>query len=112
MDGVCEPTPCPVSSVGDADLVTSVTLRNSSNPFTGTTTLRLSGPPATSARVLIFDAAGRLVRTAWEGNLDGREVAIAWDGKDQSGRETLAGIYLVRVESGAGEAVGRLVKTR
>jgi flagellar hook assembly protein FlgD len=56
--------------------------------------------------------AASLVRTAWEGGLSDREVAITWDGKDQSGREAPAGIYLVRVESGAGEAVGRLVKTR
>ena len=59
-----------------------------------------------------FDAAGRLVRTAWEGSLDGHDISITWDGCDQSGREAPAGIYLVRVESTAGEAMGRLVKTR
>jgi hypothetical protein len=32
--------------------------------------------------------------------------------RDDTGRSAPAGIYLVRVESGAGEAVGRLVKTR
>ena len=109
---VCEPNPCPTSGVGDAGLAMITTLRAAPNPFTGSTTLRLSGPPAISARVLVFDAAGRLVRTAWEGSLDGREVTIIWDGKDQSGRETPAGIYLLRVESTAGEAIGRLVKTR
>jgi flagellar hook assembly protein FlgD len=57
-------------------------------------------------------ASGRLVRTAWEGGLDGRVRTITWDGKDQSGRQTPAGIYLVRVESTAGEVLGRLVKTR
>jgi hypothetical protein len=33
-------------------------------------------------------------------------MTITSDGKDQSGREAPEGIYLVRVESGAGEAVG------
>jgi flagellar hook assembly protein FlgD len=88
------------------------TLRAAPNPFTGSTTLHLAGPPATSARVLIFDAVGRLVRTVWEGSLDGRGVSIIWDGRDQSGREMPAGIYLVRVESTGGEVMGRLVKTR
>jgi flagellar hook assembly protein FlgD len=37
---------------------------------------------------------------------------ITWDGKDRSGRDAPAGIYLVRVESTGGQALGRLVKTR
>jgi flagellar hook assembly protein FlgD len=109
---VCEPNPCVTSGVGGSRLATVTTLRTVPNPFGGATTLYLSGPPAAAARVVIFDAAGRKVRTAWEGRLDGREIPIAWDGKDQAGRETPAGIYLVRVESTAGEAMGRLVKTR
>jgi hypothetical protein len=100
----------------------ATTLRVAPTPFTRSTTMRLAGPAATSARVLIFDAVGRLVRTAWDGNLDGREMTIVWDGRDQSGREVPAGIYLVRVKSTApaggtppkgstsGEATGRLVK--
>jgi hypothetical protein len=90
----------------------ATTLRVAPNPFTGSTTFHLCGPPATPARARIFDAAGRMVRTAWEGSLDGREMVVAWDGKDQSGRKVPAGIYLLRVESAAGEVLGRLVKTR
>jgi flagellar hook assembly protein FlgD len=107
---VCDPSPCVNSGVGDPGLATITTLRAAPNPFTGSTTLHLAGPPATSARLLIFDASGRLVRTAWEGSLGGREVAIIWDGRDQSGRETPAGVYLLRVESTGGDAMGRLVK--
>lgn len=109
---VCDPNPCVTSGVGGSRLSTVTTLRTVPNPFGGATTLYLSGPPAAVARVDVFDAAGRLVRTAWEGRLDEREVAIAWDGKDQAGRETPAGMYLVRVESSGGGAVGRLVKMR
>ncbi len=47
---------------------------------------------------------------AWKGTLDGREVTTAWDGNGQSGREASAGIYLLRAESEAGEAMGRLVR--
>lgn len=82
------------------------------NPFVGSTTLHLAGLPATSARILVFDAVGRLVRTAWEGTLDGRDAAVTWDGHDEVGREAPAGIYLVRVEGTGGEAVGRLAKIR
>jgi hypothetical protein len=44
--------------------------------------------------------------------LDGRETTITWDAMAHSGRSTPAGVYLVRVESGAGEAVGSVAKTR
>jgi flagellar hook assembly protein FlgD len=98
--------------VGGSRLATITTLRSAPNPFTGGTTLYLSGPPTAAARVLIFDAAGRLVRNAWEGRPDGREEAISWDGRDQSGRQAPAGIYLVRVESTAGGALGRLAKVQ
>ncbi|MFH1575054.1 MAG: FlgD immunoglobulin-like domain containing protein, partial [Acidobacteriota bacterium] len=109
---VCEPNPCPTSGVGAAGLAMITAVRAAPNPFTGSTTLHLAGPPAIAARVLIFDAAGRLVRSVWEGSPDGSETAIKWNGKDESGREAPAGIYLVRVESTTGEATGRLIKTR
>jgi hypothetical protein len=112
LSGACSPNPCPTSGVGDAGLATVTTLRAVPNPFIGNTTLRLAGPPATSARALIFDATGRLVRTAWAGMLNGRAITVAWDGCDDSGRETATGIYLVRLESGSGSAMGRLVKLR
>lgn len=98
--------------VGDAGLATVTTLRAVPNPFIGNTTLRLAGPPATSARALIFDATRRLVRTAWAGMLNGRAITVAWGGRDDSGRETATGIYLVRLERGSGSAMGRLVKLR
>jgi hypothetical protein len=109
---LCAPNPCPTSGVGESGPATAVALRISSNPFAGSTTLYVAGPSSSTARVVVFDATGRLVRRAWEGGLDGREVAVTWDGKDESGHAVPAGIYLARVESTAGQALGRLVKTR
>ena len=118
---LADPTKPGVPVVPEGKSVTesvSTRLRVTPNPFTGSITLYIAGPAATSARVRIFDAAGRLVRVAWEGVLDGRERAITWNGKDQAGRDAPSGIYLVRVQSMAssggmrGETIGRLVKTR
>ena len=55
---------------------------------------------------------GRLVRTAWSGRLNGRAFTVTWDGRDDSGREAATGIYMVRLESESGNAIGRLVKLR
>ncbi len=109
---LCDPNPCFTVGVAGTGLATITALQAAPNPFITNTTIHLSGPPAASARVLIFDAGGRLIRTAWQGSLDGRRMAIPWDGRDQAGREAPAGIYLVRVESAGGEPLVRLVKTR
>jgi hypothetical protein len=96
-------------AVGDPGLATVTTLRAAPNPFVGGTTLRLAGPPATLARVAIVDAEGRRVCTLWRGRMDGHEAALAWDGRDVSGREVPTGIYLARVEDAAGATLGRPV---
>jgi hypothetical protein len=70
--------------------------------------VRLIPPQAGPARAEIFDAAGRLVRTLTRA---GGEAPLSWDGRDDAGHETRAGIYLVRLTGGSGATVKRLVKT-
>jgi hypothetical protein len=110
--GGCEPIPCVNSGVDEGELVTVLGIHATPNPFTGSVALRVAGPKATSARILIFDAAGRLVRTAWNGTLSGHAFTVSWDGRDDSGRKAPAGIYLVRAEGTSGNAVRRLVMMR
>jgi hypothetical protein len=107
----CTPSPC-VSGVDEAEVSAILSVHATPNPFSGSVALGLTGPKATAARVAIFDAAGRLVRTAWSGTLNGRALAVNWDGRDDSGHPTPAGIYLVRLEGSSGTAVVRLVMTR
>jgi hypothetical protein len=97
---------------GDVDLANVLSVRAVPNPFFRSVSLRLAEPVATAPSVAIFDAAGRLVHTAWYEAADGRALDVTWDGRDDRGREVPAGIYLVRVEGPAGVARGRLVKTR
>ena len=112
MLGVCAPSPCIPSGVDGGEVDGVLGVRAKPNPFAGSVSLRVAGPNATAAQVLIFDAAGRLVRTAWSGVLNGRAFTVTWDGRDDSGREAATGIYMVRLESGSGNAIGRLVKLR
>jgi hypothetical protein len=112
VSGECEPNPCSASSLNDAELTTILGVHATPNPFTGSVALRIAGPRATAARILIFNAAGRLVRTPWKGTLTGRAFTVSWDGRDDSGSEVPAGVYLVRAESASESAVRRLVLIR
>lgn len=109
----CSPDPC--SWVGIADnvpLAASLSIRVAPNPFAGPTDLAFAGPGGTEAALLIVDASGRRVRTAWLGVLDGRTNTVHWDGRDDSAREVPAGVYLARLRSGARSVAVRLVKAR
>jgi hypothetical protein len=100
------------SDAGGVNLAEALSVRAVPNPFADLVSLRVAGPVATAAPVAIFDAAGRLVHTAWNGAMDDRAFNVTWDGRDDRGREAPAGIYLVRVEGKLGVARGRLVKSR
>lgn len=78
------------------------------NPFRGA--VRLSPPISGTARVEIFDPAGRRLRILERA--DGM-VPLEWDGCDNSGRVVASGVYLARVIAG-GELSGtlRLVRVR
>jgi hypothetical protein len=112
MFGVCVPNTCAPSGVESREFDSVLGVRANPNPFAGSVSLRVAGPNATAARVLIFDAAGRLVRTAWSGSLSGRAFNVVWDGRDDAGHQAATGIYMVRLDSAAGQAIGRIVKLR
>ena len=81
------------------------------NPFRGRAgmvfTLRNGG--ALEAR--IYDVGGRFVRalSAVPGSGSGERVLL-WDGRDDAGRKTPAGVYLARFRAGLAQGVTRLVK--
>jgi len=81
------------------------------NPFSGTTTIRLSPfalRPSPSA-VGIYDAQGRLVRLLVSPlPPTPRPGFLTWDGRSQNGEDAPAGVYLMR----AGPESIRAVKTR
>jgi hypothetical protein len=83
-----------------------------SNGEGGHARIRLSLPEREHARVDVFDVGGRLVRTAFEGELAAGHHDIAWDGRGAGGVPLGAGIYFLRAVAGANRAVGRLVLLR
>lgn len=82
------------------------------NPMRDAVTLRFDLPTPSPVRLSIFDASGRRVRSLVDAAMDAGRHAVAWDGRDAFGHALANGVYLVRLETGAGEEHQKVVLTR
>jgi hypothetical protein len=93
-----------------AELPTALAMRLSSNPFVGSASFALALPEDGHATVRIYDVAGRLVRTVLDERRQAGLLAVDWNGRDDSGAATAAGVYLVRLQVGARVVSGKLLR--
>jgi hypothetical protein len=84
----------------------------SPNPFAAGTVVRFSLAEAGPAQVRVFAVDGRLVKTLVDGFQPAGEQAVAWDGRDDSGRGTAAGAYLIQFRSRSLQQAERIVRLR
>lgn len=98
--------PQQTSPVPDGPIAALRLAPNVPNPFNPSTTLRFELPDAGRARVVVFDLAGKLVRTLADGPYAAGRHEVVWDGRDAAGRDLGSGNYLARVEfAGRSESV-------
>jgi len=106
----CEPDPCAMAIGDDRAAASSLLLREAApSPFWSSTRIGFEMPPAlsaVSARLGIYDASGRLVRTLLDGPLPAGPHEAVWDGANDGGRACEAGMYFYRLSAG-GETVTR-----
>lgn len=79
------------------------------NPFNPRTTLELSLARAGNVDVVIYDLAGRRVRTLLSGLQPAGTQTLVWSGQDDSGRSVSSGIYLCRATAHGTSTVRRMV---
>jgi FlgD Ig-like domain len=79
------------------------------NPFLYRTRLAFELPRATVARVSLYDAAGRLVRVLTNAPFAAGKHMLAWDRRDQSGRQVPSGVYFLRMDAGPNRSHQKLV---
>ncbi len=70
------------------------------NPADGSTVLRFNLPSEQAMRLMVYDAAGRRLRSLAEGTLGAGTHSVSWDGRDESGSAIASGIYFVRLTVG------------
>ena len=72
---------------------------NAPNPFRDRTEIRYDLSAAGTLSLRVVDVAGRLVRTLVDGTRDAGAHSMIWDGIDDGGRPSPAGVYFVRLRA-------------
>jgi len=86
--------------------------QNFPNPFDRMTTIKFGIPLRNkddSARLVVYDVTGRLIRTLISGKLEPGRYSIAWDGKGDNGREAMSGVYFCRLSVGSKQATKKML---
>jgi hypothetical protein len=82
------------------------------NPFRGATAIRFALPTPGDHSLVIFDVAGRRVRSLSSGAAEAGPHVVRWEGRDDEGRFVPSGVYFYRLRTGAGELRERVVIRR
>jgi hypothetical protein len=79
------------------------------NPFIQSTTITLALPERAQSRLVVYDVAGRAVRTLVNGILEAGIHPITWNGRTDAGTPVGVGVYFARLESGGVTSARRIV---
>jgi hypothetical protein len=82
------------------------------NPAWDRMTIRFTTPARGPVLANVYDVGGRLVRTLCDRVVSGGVHDLFWDGRDQAAHEIAAGVYMVRVSTGAGARTERVLVVR
>jgi photosystem II stability/assembly factor-like uncharacterized protein len=101
-------TASPPAAIGGG----SIALRAAPDPFRAGTTFRFSLPQAGPVRLTVHDVTGRLVADLAGGRRTTGPQAVAWDGRDGSGRPLPSGVYFARLRTVTGVSRAKIVRLR
>ena len=85
---------------------------NYPNPFNPSTTIEFRVGVAGPVQLVVYDTAGRLVRTLVNRDLAVDAYAIAWDGRDNAGRSVGSGVYFYSLGTADYSQTRRMVLLR
>lgn len=82
------------------------------NPFNVKTGINYALPHKTEISIRVYDVTGRKVKTIVSGKLDPGFYDAAWDGKDDIGRRTAAGVYFIKMDTDVFTSQQKIVYVR
>lgn len=107
---------------GDSSILTSgvkagpqtgvLSILASPNPFNSGTRITVRLSSASSMRLEVFDASGRLIRTLAQGRYNVGAHEIPWDGRDETGGAVSAGCYFYAIKTMGKTLAWRAVLSR
>ena len=80
---------------------------NYPNPFATETTIECYLPEPCLVSVKIYNMQGEMIRLLTDGHKADGCFSIVWDGRDEQGNPADPGVYLYKIETSAGQMVGR-----
>ena len=86
--------------------------QNTPNPFNAQTTIRYDLPETGEVRLCLYNLCGQLIRTLVDGHRPAGSYSVAWDGKDDTGRDVASGVYLYRIQTDAGTITRKMMMLR
>lgn len=99
-------------SVGGPSLAALALAPAAPTPFTASTRLDFTLPQRGFAQVAVYDVAGRLVTTLFEGETEAGVHSAIWNGRMADGRLAPAGVYHGVLRTAAGRVTRNLVLAR
>ncbi|KPK71175.1 hypothetical protein AMJ71_00890 [candidate division TA06 bacterium SM1_40] len=73
--------------------------QNKPNPFQMTTSISYALPHGSRVTLGVYNIVGQLVRTVVDEWQPANVYSVAWDGRDEHGREVASGVYIYRLET-------------
>jgi hypothetical protein len=80
------------------------------NPFATRATIGFSLPKAGAVKLYVYDVQGRTIRRLVDGQRAAGPQVVLWDGRDERGRLSPAGIYFYRLETPNGERMRKILR--
>ncbi len=83
--------------------------QNYPNPFNPETVIQYAVPELTAISLIVYDLLGKEVKTLVSGLRHAGRHSVAWDGRDNFGKDVSGGIYLYRINSGTNTQVKKML---